>query len=120
MANRSSIVYTGALWHEDCDPFVTVVATSKAKALDLLKDAADQEWGEDADNAFWGECPNGHEHTAAHPFIEDEHIIVCSRCQEIVAEDDIKTGGISEALLSEQELDAEQLRDLELNGYVFV
>ena len=48
-------LYVGSLWHQDCDPFVSVIATTKEKAENVLDELAEEEYKEMQGSADEGE-----------------------------------------------------------------
>ena len=85
--------YAGSLWHESCDPFLTVVAIRAHKAETLLDRATKEELDEVRDSTP-----------------EDKEL----------PEDDIMTGGVCEMTADELGLSEEQEAELKREGYLYI
>ena len=74
------VVYIGSLWHQDCDPFVTVVARTTAQVQEALGRAADDEYDRCLEDCDCDEC----EH--------EDNVCDCEECAD--CEINIMTGGV--------------------------
>ena len=101
-----SEVWSGSLWHADCDPFLTVVVSRAGVNYN-----------------FPGETC---EAILARAAAEEEQSVLDSDCDEDCEADceehaaDIRTSGAFPFALSELGLTDDQVRDLEINGYTYI
>ena len=94
-------VYVGSLWHQYCDPFVTIAAKIEVVAQRELDAAAKTEWA-DMDVVF--EC--------------DIHLLIDEcKCKP---EYDIMTGGIFKELVAGTSLTTKELAEIEADGYCYL
>ena len=74
------VVYIGSLWHQDCEPFVTVVARTEKQAQEALGSAADDEYDHCLDDCDCEECEHG------------DSVCDCEECTD--CDPQIMTGGV--------------------------
>ena len=105
------MLYIGSLWHEHCDPFVTIIATSQEDCKTMLDGQAD-----DAFNKLCDDDAAGQHSFECSGEIDREGM--CNKCNHQV-EDTVRTGGVFEEKTSSVELSQEQIADLETDGVTF-
>ena len=97
-------IYIGSLWHQFCDPFVTVAAINGRVCQRILDRAAREEWREMVDNFDVFSCGTDH------------HGKPCDHAPD----NDIMTGGVFADTIGNYKLSDSEIAELQWRGYVYL